>query len=228
MTGHLTDAAPFESLEVMKARHKELLRTAPPGESASALRTRVLEFLARGTATGLVLDDPADRRVAQGLLDYWKATLYTQLREAEVEPAAPCPTTTVLKDFPEDDSAKLVAAAEAAVESMPPEDRDLARRLLQRLARLEPAVREFHPVAVPRTALDELGNVGQVVRVMHALEKAGVIRSSIDAPRRIAGRSLPRATSSAPGRVTPSGSRIDSPSGRPPICGSSKTAIPPP
>jgi hypothetical protein len=117
--------------------------------------------------------------VAQGLLDYWKATLYTQLREAEVEPAAPCPTTTVLKDFPEDDSAKLVADAEACVTSLAPEDREVARRLLQRLARLESAVRELHPVAVPRAALDELGNVGQVVRVIHSLEKAGVIRSSI-------------------------------------------------
>ena len=178
MTGNLTRADPFESLDAMKARHKELLRTSEKEITVETVRGRVLEFLSRGTATGLVLDDPAERRVAQGLIDYWKATLYTQLR-GDAEPAAPCPTTTVLADFPEDDSAKLVAAAEGAVSALAPEDRDVARRILQRLVRLEPAVREFHPVPVSRVALDEVGNVGQVVRVIHALEKAGVIRSSL-------------------------------------------------
>ena len=176
MTVNAADSPPFDTLEAMKARHKELLRTAEKEETVDTVRARVLEFLSRGTATGLVLDNPGDRRVAQGLIDYWKATLYTQLR-GEVEPAAPCPTETVLKEFPEDDSVKLAAAAEGAVAALTPEDRDVARQILQRLVRLEPAVREFHPVAAPRTALDELGNVGQVVRVVHALESAGVIRS---------------------------------------------------
>jgi hypothetical protein len=170
------DSPPFDSLEAMKARHKELLRTVEKEETVDTVRARVLEFLARGTATGLVLDNPGDRRVAQGLIDYWKATLYTQLR-GEVEPSAPSPTETVLKEFPEDDSVKLAAAAEGAVAALAPEDRDVARQILQRLVRLEPAVREFHSVAAPRASLDELGNVGQVVRVVHALESAGVIRS---------------------------------------------------
>jgi hypothetical protein len=178
VTGNLTSADPFDSLDAMKARHKELLRTSEKEITVATVRERVCEFLARGTATGLVLDDPGERRVAQGLIDYWKATLYTQLR-GEAEPAAPCPTTTVLADFPEDDSAKLVAAAEVAVSALAPEDRDVARRILQLLVRLEPAVREFHPVPVSRVTLDELGNVGQVVRVIHALEKAGVIRSAL-------------------------------------------------
>ena len=176
MTVNAADSPPFDTLEAMKARHKELLRTAEKEETIDTVRARVLEFLSRGTATGLVLDNPGDRRVAQGLIDYWKATLYTQLR-GEVEPSAPCPTETVLKEFPEDDSVKLATAAEGAVAVLTPEDRDVARQILQRLVRLEPAVREFHPVAAPRAALDELGNVGQVVRVVHALESAGVIRS---------------------------------------------------
>lgn len=178
MTGNLTSADPFESLDAMKARHKELLRTSEKEITVETVRSRVCEFLARGTATGLVLDDPGERRVAQGLIDYWKATLYTQLR-GDLEPPAPCPTMTVLADFPEEDSEKLVADAEGAVVALAPEDRDVARRILERLVRLEPAVREFHSVPVSRAALDELGNVGQVVRVTHALEKAGVIRSSV-------------------------------------------------
>lgn len=177
MTGNLADAAPFESLDAMKARHKELLRTAEKEVTVDTVRERVLEFVSRGTATGVILDDPADRRVAQGLIDYWKATLYTQLR-GDAEPAAPCTTTTVLKDFPDDDSAKLADTAEATVGALAPDDRDVARQVLQRLVRLESAVREFHPVAVPRADFDEIGNVGQVVRVMHALEKTGVIRST--------------------------------------------------
>ena len=101
MTGNTTDAAPFESLDAMKSRHKELLRTAEKEVTVDTVRERVLEFVSRGTATGVILDDPAARRVAQGLIDYWKATLYTQLR-GDAEPTAPCPTTTVLRDFPED------------------------------------------------------------------------------------------------------------------------------
>jgi len=178
VTGNLTSTEPFDSLDAMKARHKELLRTSEKEISVATVRERVVEFLARGTSTGQVLDDPGERRVAQGLIDYWKATLYTQLR-GDIEPAAPCPTTTVLADFPEDDSAKLVSAAEGAVAALAPEDREVARRILQRLVRLEPAVRDFHPVAAPRAALDELGNVGQIARVVHSLEKAGVIRSSL-------------------------------------------------
>lgn len=170
------DYAPYDSLAEMKIRHAELLRTSQPGETAAQLRARVVEFLGRGAATGLILDCPTDRRVAQGMLDYWKATLYTQLREGGDEPARPTPVDTVLADFPEGATIQVVAKAEKAILELPREDLEIAQRIMRRLVRLEPATREFRPSPVLRASLDDVGNVGQVARVIHSLESSGVLQ----------------------------------------------------
>jgi cell division protein FtsB len=177
-----TDAQPFESLAAMKARHKDLLRTAPPEEDPGSVRARVVEFLARGKATGRILDCPTDRRVAQGLIDYWKATFYTQLRDEDTEGTLDSPALTILEDFAETDSEALAAAAEKTVAAMSDEDREIARRILLKLVQLEPAVRDVHPISVPRSALDEAGNVGNVAHVVQELTKAGVIRTLPNPP----------------------------------------------
>src|SRR5262245_31349015 len=73
---------PFASLAELRDRHAELLRAVPTDELEEKHLDEVKEFLRRGAATGAHLDQPADRQAAQGLLDYWKATLYTQKRRA--------------------------------------------------------------------------------------------------------------------------------------------------
>jgi len=63
--------AAFGSLQAMRAVHRDLLQSA---RGAGTEATAAVEgFLASGVGSGVFLDEPADRDVAQGLLDYWQA-----------------------------------------------------------------------------------------------------------------------------------------------------------
>src|SRR5687768_10511915 len=98
------DAAPFPSLAALRAAHADLLRGVPPEGPDAAGAARVVDFLTRGAATGRLLDAPTDRAAAQGLLDYWAATLYTRPRSLAARaggvasPAVPV-VDTLLADF---------------------------------------------------------------------------------------------------------------------------------
>src|SRR5262249_54974338 len=130
-----------------------------------------------------ILDAPADRRLAQGLLDYWKATLYTRGREpaksqagsALLGPLAPLPKA-LLADFDTQFVHGWAAAGDQALRGMSEGDRDAARRVLVRLVRLEPEGREFQPAFVRRAALEAAGDREGVGRAIQALVAAGVLR----------------------------------------------------
>src|SRR6516225_666605 len=111
-------ASRFASLSALREQHAELLRSVSPEQLADAQRELVLDFLRRGAATGAVLDAPKDRQIAQGLLDYWKATLYTQRRSAQETAQTERDLSSIplarLADFDEQNLAQLAAAAEEA------------------------------------------------------------------------------------------------------------------
>src|SRR5437763_1603079 len=97
----------FPSLEAMRAAHAELLQTIPDEKLSRADADRVKAFLTRGAATGALLDNPVDRKGAQGLLDYWRATLYAECRsrgpeQVHGELASQRVTDTVLAPFDAD------------------------------------------------------------------------------------------------------------------------------
>src|SRR5262245_28898167 len=78
----------FESFEAMQGAHTELLDRLPDEDLRGEDTERVKAFLATGAATGARLDDPRDRKVAQAVLDYWRATLYAESRSLGPEQAA--------------------------------------------------------------------------------------------------------------------------------------------
>jgi WD40 repeat protein len=66
----------YPSLAALQAAHNGLLQLQRQDADAPAFLAEVAAFLREGAATGALLDADADRRTAQGLLDYWVARLY--------------------------------------------------------------------------------------------------------------------------------------------------------
>ena len=77
------DAAPYASLEELKAEHSTLLRRRRGGfeDNPATFLGEVETFLKRGFATGRILGDEAERYSAQSLLTYWSNALYREGRE---------------------------------------------------------------------------------------------------------------------------------------------------
>ncbi len=175
--------APFDSLAELRREHAVLLKVARAATPADRLTDRVHEFLARAKATGTRLDAAADREAAQGVLDYWTASLFTlpgglSARHAEAEAAAVRPATAnvVLDEFDARTAGAVAESADRALAALPPEDQDLARRLLLRLVRLAPEGRTFEPESAPRAALEALGDPARVRDVLGRLAAAGAVR----------------------------------------------------
>jgi hypothetical protein len=172
--------APFESAEDVRSAHAGLLENLPEHPPPDDLE-RVVEFIRRAVATGAVLDAPEDRKQAQGLIDYWAASLQTEYRDAARvgEVARVKPPTTVLAEF---NPAKIRAAATAADEwlaGLSEEDRNIARRLVLRLVRLRAAEPVFDLVPAARGALHYQGpSAERVDDLIRGLIKGGVVRRS--------------------------------------------------
>src|SRR5262249_46616447 len=112
----------FPNLVLMRMAHSDLLRMVAR-DGAEGRREEILKFRQTGAATGAIRDSPADRDVAQGLLDYWRATLYTVMRERLIaaRPGAEGDSPpfrlahAVLADFDEAAAHQLANAAELTV-----------------------------------------------------------------------------------------------------------------
>jgi energy-coupling factor transporter ATP-binding protein EcfA2 len=134
MTDAPTDEARFASLAALKAAHSDLLqRRRSVGDRPESL-DEIAAFVARGQATGVLLDDNDARETAQSLLTYWANLLYRAGREppdstladfdsllAPELPDALCPYLG-LDAFHEDDHDKFFGR------------RDLVAKLIERLA----------------------------------------------------------------------------------------------
>jgi DNA-binding beta-propeller fold protein YncE len=81
------DAEPFASVRELKDRHAKMLRQYREAlgthtvhdDNSPMLRSLlpdIKEFIARGRATGAVINDPDERAASQTYLDYWVSVLY--------------------------------------------------------------------------------------------------------------------------------------------------------
>src|SRR5689334_9105613 len=73
---HDSPSIRYPSLAALQAAHNDLLQRQRQEADAPAFLADVAGFLREGAAIGALLDIDADRRTAQGLLDYWVARLY--------------------------------------------------------------------------------------------------------------------------------------------------------
>lgn len=67
---------PFASLAALRLAHAELLKRFRGEGETPEMIALASDFIGRGSATGVFLADDEDRWTAQGLLDYWLATLF--------------------------------------------------------------------------------------------------------------------------------------------------------
>ncbi|QEH35016.1 hypothetical protein OJF2_35610 [Aquisphaera giovannonii] len=169
------EAPPFPSLEAMRAEHAGLLEALPPDGLDDAQVRKVNDFLARGAALGRLLDAPADRQVAQGLLNYWTATLYAESRLTRGGKHTPRPQvpSALLAAFDTATAAEVAGRAERAVEAMAPDVREAARRVLLRLVRLDA---EGGRYAAGPARRDSLGEDDATRRAIDILAEAGAVR----------------------------------------------------
>src|SRR5262249_20271411 len=68
----------YRSLADLRDQHSELLKHCQEGQNTAEVLAnldRIREFIERGRATGLVLNQHQDRWAAQSLLDYWVTVL---------------------------------------------------------------------------------------------------------------------------------------------------------
>lgn len=147
----------FESLSEVRAAHDRLLNAVSDEGLGPGDQELILSFLGRAAATGEILESPADRRQAQGLLDYWVATLYSQprpLREpnstaaTETQAAIRVPDrSSILADFSDAALVQIVADANAWLQTLGDEDRSQVFKILLQLARLSPDRKSFVPAS---------------------------------------------------------------------------------
>ncbi|MCL6540144.1 MAG: hypothetical protein K6T87_06080 [Roseiflexus sp.] len=72
---HDHEVLAFPSFAALRAAHAEMLRRLHEEGLTTALLSRAAEIIARGSATGVILDDEDERTAAQSLLDYWATIL---------------------------------------------------------------------------------------------------------------------------------------------------------
>jgi len=173
-------AEPLTSLRAIRAAHTELLQQVPADRIDAPQIALIADFLNRSAAAGAFLDLPEDRAAAQGLLDYWKSSLYSQRRQAAFgEGAVRLPAAT-LADFSPAAVEEIVKSAEARL--VGDQKVQAARNLLLKLIQL-PAER-----GTPQT--DEVERSKLLERepraaeqVLADLEAAGVLERFGDPPR---------------------------------------------
>jgi S1-C subfamily serine protease len=168
----------FESLDALRAAHAALLNGISAERLSAKDEERVRDFLERAAATGTILDAPADRRLAQGLIDYWVASLLTDKPDQADTAGGPARAVSrLLSPFSADTVKKSIDTADAWIGKLPPEDQALVRRIMLRLVRLSRDGKSFETVPAARAALfDVAPSEAKVNELLDRLAQSGVIR----------------------------------------------------
>lgn len=183
----------FTSLDELRDAQGQLLNSLPAeGLMDEASRERTRDFLRQASRLGAWLDAPEDRKFAQGVLDYWAATLYSEARDRAPQQERLPLEETALAAFNEAEVQLIIDRAEQALRSLGLDGDEVPRRLLLRLARLCEQGATFTPVAAPRAELLAGPDMGQAEPVLQALEKAGAVVVDADGKARLRAPALMR------------------------------------
>jgi hypothetical protein len=191
-----TPAEPYGSLLDLRRANDELLKSQSGTTSSAPSAAGISNFIDRAAATGTILDAAADRKAAQGLIDYWVASSYSLPRSRNVDLPSLRKANVLLFDFDEDVVATAVAAGEAFVQRLQSagefrfgflniktdllsrffqDDYDLACQILLRLVQLPGESGGCVSVPAPFQKLAELGDHERVKEIVAGLMDAGVL-----------------------------------------------------
>ena len=123
--------------------------------------------------SGRQIDFPGERQQAQGLIDYWVATLYSLnpagMRRMELQ-------QKVLAPFDQHEVDDQVARVQAKTNQLSEDSRKLLSSILLRMVRLDAETGEFNPEPAALSTLQSLGSEEAVNRLIHDFESLGVFR----------------------------------------------------
>ncbi|UCE62171.1 MAG: DNA/RNA non-specific endonuclease [Phycisphaerales bacterium] len=169
----------FGSLAELRDAHNALLSRISEESLTSEDEEQIQEFLEKAAAAGTLFDSAADRRQAQGLLDYWVTTQYVQARESAKDqgsvPRLPRAQTRLARF----DTATVGEATENAdrlIQSFSAADQELARRVLLRLTELDAETEEVRTAPTARSSLEVLGDPNIVRTIIDGLIGAGAVK----------------------------------------------------
>jgi uncharacterized protein YjbI with pentapeptide repeats len=185
-------AQPFPSMDALRRAHKQLFEILPPKDRTPSPADReksaanIEKFIARAIATGAVLDTVADRREAQGSIDYWVASAYTKPRfRGTMAAAAPAEKDPVqeIDDRPDNqleafDPTVIDDAAREGndfINKLPEKQKDLARQILLRLVHIPHTGDNFSSAPANLDELHKFGDRKQVDDLLEGLKQAGVV-----------------------------------------------------
>lgn len=141
MTVEHTGMQPYSSIDAVRQANDELIAKFPEDDSSwvenerRATEVRSFEFIARVVEAGTVLDVPADRKIAQGFINYWTARPYT----GSTDSGATCPplgsANTLLKPFDAGIMRSIVERSDTFYLSQAAKNQALVKRILLQLVR---------------------------------------------------------------------------------------------
>ncbi|MBR0908315.1 pentapeptide repeat-containing protein [Bradyrhizobium japonicum] len=188
---------PYPSMDALRRAHEYLFDNLPTSERSGSLTEagsmQIEEFISRAIATGAVLDTLADRREAQGLVDYWVASAFTQLQLSSLAwgPESKSADSSVVhsqrgpeyQDRPDNqlepfNPAVVDAAAErgdAFIRGLSAKQTDLVRRVLLGVLRFPDHEQEISSRPARREELNKFGKTGQVDALLNGLKDAGIL-----------------------------------------------------
>jgi hypothetical protein len=176
---------PFPSIEAMRVEHLLLLEQQVEWESESGLEyhgevasrgiddsAKLDSFLRRGVALGRFLDSSALRSEAQNMLDYWVSTLAVQQRGMSKEISRILPSV-ILERFDISFLSGIITQTSQLFQSLTSDEREVARKILMRLAPMAPQGETFNLTAVETNSLTGGESMRQVL--LDKLETAGIV-----------------------------------------------------
>ncbi len=169
----------FASLSALQTEHSALQASLGKQPIDGSHAQIIAPLVQRAVETGAILDNREDRQSAQAIINYWmsRAAASVRLESSAPNPFADPDFDSLLKDFDSGTLTDATAAADRWLQSLPDEHRQVARRILLRLARLPADKRVFEAVPTSRTSLHDVdADTCLVDRMIDGLAQAGVIR----------------------------------------------------
>lgn len=171
------------ALDSLEQAHRQLLQldelesasleSTPRSGNESNGTEAIRQFLQLAVESGRQIDFPGERQQAQGLIDYWVATLYSLnpagMRRMELQ-------QKVLAPFDQHEVDDQVARVQAKTNQLSEDSRKLLSSILLRMVRLDAETGEFNPEPAALSTLQSLGSEEAVNRLIHDFESLGVFR----------------------------------------------------
>ncbi|MDE5461340.1 pentapeptide repeat-containing protein [Bradyrhizobium sp. CSS354] len=177
----------FSSLDTLRAAHEDLLEmaeaSAEPSPAEDAAREqRISDFINRAAAAGAILDAPADRKTAQGLIDYWVASWYTSAHQQAGEGGTTASDRysrpTRLAPFDASPVKEAEQRGEQVLAKLSSNDLELARRMLIHLVHLSERTGGCIAVPAKREVLLAQGELVAGRALLGRLIEAGVLKQT--------------------------------------------------